>query len=318
MFVAWIILGVLVLLALALLFFTRWSYGKSFYVPDEKKKIDPHTLFQSAKYTPYESTMSKLVDAVEECPYEQVSIVSHDGLKLVGYYYPISKESRVLHIFFHGWRSSGVRDSCGGHKLAREAGHNILIVDQRAHGDSEGNTLTFGIREKYDCRDWVNYAIERFGSDIQIVLHGMSMGAATVLMASSLDLPKNVKGIIADCGYSSPEAILRKCCKGMGISDHIGYPMLCLAARLFGKFSLNEDRGGAIEAVKHTSIPIMIVHGEDDDFVPFSMCREIYEACASPNKKLLTVPGAAHGVSFFVDTPTYTREVAMFEQAILK
>ena len=187
------------------------------------------------------------------------------------------------------------------------------MVDQRAHGESDGNVITFGIQEKYDCLDWVNYAVERFGPEVKIMLSGVSMGASTVLMASELDLPPQVVGISADCGYSSPEAIIRKVCRDMGISDKLGYPFVCLGARVFGGFSMKD--GGAVEAVKHAKVPILIIHGEEDDFVPFSMAREIYDACAS-EKYYLAIKGAGHGLSFFCDFDTYAEEERVFQARI--
>jgi fermentation-respiration switch protein FrsA (DUF1100 family) len=256
--------------------------------------------------------MLRLVEELEGCEFEPVSIRSHDGLTLCGRYYHISDQNH-LEILFHGWRSNALRDGCGGAKLARDAGYNLLVVDQRAHGSSDGNTITFGVKEKYDCLDWVNYAIDRFGNDVRILLGGVSMGAATVLMASSLSLPPNVVGITADCPYSSPEAIIRKVCRDMGITDKISYPVIRIAARLFGGFSMKD--GGAVEAVKHAKVPILIIHGEEDDFVPFSMAKEIYDACAS-EKYYLAVKGAGHGLSFFCDFDTYAAAEKEFQARI--
>ena len=149
--------------------------------------------------------------------------------------------------------------------MAWNSGYNLLLIEQRALGGSEGRTITFGIKEKYDCLSWINYAIERFGKDVKIILGGVSMGAATVLMASALDLPKNVKCISADCGYTSPEAIIRKVCReDMGIPDWLGFPFVRLGARIYGGFSILD--GGAIEAVKQAKVPLMIMHGDEDDF----------------------------------------------------
>lgn len=310
-----LILGtVLVIFAAAFLGVLRWCYGKAFYVPSSKKKTDSHQFYSGDRDGFCREPMMKLVDELESMPCEEVEIVSRDGLRLTGRYYHITDENRI-EILFHGWRSNATRDACAGAKLARDTGYNLLIVDQRAHGTSDGNTITFGIKEKYDCLDWVNYVVCRFGSDVRILLGGVSMGAATVLMASALPLPANVKAITADCGYSSPEAIIRKVCNDMGIPDRIGYPFVRMSARLFGHFSLKD--GGAVEAVRHTKVPILIMHGEEDDFVPFSMCREIFDACATPNKQLVTVPKAGHGLSYFYDTETYTREVSAFKAKYL-
>lgn len=308
-----IIAVVFIILLIVAAYFLRWSYLQAFYFPTDKKKIDPRSFLGSEKDMFCKEPMISLVDELEARPYEAVSINSHDGLKLAGRLYT-EPGSDVVEIIFHGWRSCALRDGCGGSRLAREAGHSILLIDHRAHGDSDGNVITFGIKEKYDCLDWTNYIVERFGKDVKIILVGLSMGAATVLMASALPLPPNVKGIAADCGYSSPEAIIRKVCRDMGIPDKLGYPFVRVAARLFGHFSMKD--GGAVEAVKHAKVPILLIHGKEDDFVPFGMCREIYDACAS-EKYLLEVPHAGHGLSFFYDRKAYEATVREFQKKIL-
>ena len=145
---------------------------------------------------------------MEKVPYEQVYITSFDGTKLAARYYHLS-DSAALQIQFHGYRSTAVRDFSGGFQLAQKMGRNLLVVDQRASGKSEGTTICFGIKEKYDCLEWIKYALERFG-DIPIMLTGVSMGGATVLMASELDLPENVKCIVSDCPYTSPYEIIAR------------------------------------------------------------------------------------------------------------
>ena len=295
-----------------ILIITGWCYGQAFYVPERRKKLDPHTFFSNSNGEFCREPMGKLMDELLETPCEVVTIKSRDGLKLSGRFYRFSDNDSRVEILFHGWRSSGIRDASGGARIAREIGYNLLIVDQRAHGDSEGHTLTFGIKEKYDCIDWVRYVIARFGGDVKILLGGVSMGAATVLMASCLkELPPQVKAITADCGYTSPKAILCKSCRDRKIPPAIGYPFLRLAAQMFGGFSLKD--GGAVEAVKHAKVPIMIMHGEGDDFVQFPMAQEIFDACQG-EKQLLTIPEADHGLSYFFDTERYSKEVGDFKR----
>ena len=307
-----ICIGLLVALLVAAFLFLRWSYRQAFYMPTDKKRADPRKIFGKDPDPFYRERMLSLVDALESVPAERVSIPSRDGLRLSARLY--DADSDVVEIIFHGWRGSALRDGCGGSCLAREAGHRILLVDQRAHGESDGNTITFGIKEKYDCLDWVNYVVDRYGKDVKVLLVGLSMGAATVLMASALDLPENVRGIAADCGYSSPEAIIRKVCRDMGISDKLGYPFIRISARLFGGFSMRD--GGAVEAVKQAKVPILLIHGKKDDFVPFAMCREIYDAIAS-KKYLLEVEEAGHGTSFFYDYEAYAKAVRDYQSDVL-
>lgn len=303
--------GILTVLLFVISF---WCYRQAFYFSEKKKRVDPHTFFGAPNSEFCRAPMVALVDELLQTPYEAVSITSRDGLRLAGRLYRFSAEARV-EILFHGWRSNGVRDASGGAQLAKTIGYNLLIVDQRAHGESEGHTITFGIKEKYDCIDWIKFVISRFGNDAKILLGGVSMGASTVLMASGLkELPPQVRAITADCGYSSPEAILRKVSRDRKIPAALGYPFLKFAAKTYGNFSLRD--GGAVAAVKRARVPIMIMHGEADAFVPFSMALEIFEACRG-EKQLLRIPEAGHGLGYFYDTETYTREVGDFKRRAL-
>ncbi len=299
-------------LATALLVFARWCFHKAFFMPKKYKKGDPYAFFGGEKDAFCKAPMEQLVKRLDEAPSQRVCITARDGLRLSARLYLAPKESDVLEIFFHGWRGTALRDGCGGGTMALDAGHHLLLVDQRAHGESDGQVITFGIKEKYDCLDWVNYAVDRFGENIKIQVSGISMGAATVMMAAALPLPPQVKGITADCGYTSPEAIIRKVCRDMQISDRIGYPFVKLAARLYGHFSLRDT--GALEAVTKTKLPILIIHGTADDFVPYDMALALQ--AANPNIKLLSVPNAGHGLSFFYDNPAYTTAIREFQGQI--
>ena len=175
--------------------------------------------------------------------------------------------------------------------------------------------VTFGIKERKDCLSWVNYVCETFGSDTPIFLSGVSMGAAAVLMASSLDLPQNVLGIIADSPYSSPAAIIEKVCRDRGYPTSVMLPVIRLGARCFGHFDL--DEATVIDAVRRTRIPILLIHGEDDRFVPCRMSQEIWSACGGP-RTLKTFPGAGHGLSYMVDTKRYERLVRQFVEECMQ
>jgi len=174
-------------------------------------------------------------------------------------------------------------------------------VEQRSHGASEGKTITFGIRERYDCLRWVEFMNERLGAETPVFLWGISMGAATVLMAAGLELPANVRGIAADCGYSAPEDILKATCRKRHLPVGPTWQLLRLGARLFGHFNVEET--SAVEAVKRAKVPILLIHGEGDGIVPCEMVHEIAGACASP-VTVVTVPEAEHGISWYVDMET--------------
>lgn len=303
-----LIIGILIL---AVLGGAYYAYRVAFYASG-KRSDDPYDIPAGEQYEPYEPLMRSLIGELDALEYERVYTTSHDGLKLAARYYHV-QDGAPVKLEFHGYRSPAVRDFCGGNEIGRDAGWNILLVDQRAHGKSEGNTITFGIRERYDCLTWIDYVIRRFGPDTEMLLSGVSMGAATVLMATELPLPENVKGVVADCPFSSPVEIIKKVCGDMKLPPDLMYPFLWLGALIFGHFRL--DEASAVEAVKKSRVPVLIVHGEDDRFVPCEMSREIYEACAS-KKRLLTVPDAAHGLSYLVDMERYKTEAQEFAREI--
>ena len=160
-------------------------------------------------YKPYHEQMKNWMREVRALPFKECAITSFDGLTLYGRYYECKKDA-PMEIMFHGYRGNAERDLCGGVQRAFALGRNVLLVDQRAAGKSGGHVITFGINESRDCIDWVNYSVKEFGSDVKIILTGISMGAATVCIASGEDLPENVIGILADCGFSSAKAIIKK------------------------------------------------------------------------------------------------------------
>jgi len=297
-----IIIAALILTAAAI---SYYAYRKAF-LSDRKRQEDWDGFIRRAGEEGPQ--VRELMEQLKEITAEDVFINSFDGLKLHGRYYHV-KDGAPLDIQFHGYNGNAMRDFCGGNKISRESSHNSLLIDQRAHGMSQGKTISFGINERKDCLSWVRYAVERFGEDTEIVLSGVSMGAATVLMASDLGLPKNVKAIVADCGYSSPKAIINKVMRDSGLPDKLMYPFVWLGAMVFGKFNLTES--SAVSAVSESDVPILIIHGGADDFVPCYMAEEIYKACRS-EKKLLIVPGAGHGMSYLVDKDLYEKTVKDF------
>lgn len=281
------------------------TYNVTCYHSDEAKArhSNPHIELGQEQYKDISPIMHSLISAAEAEPCEEVSIkASADGIGLFGRLYKFS-DSNTVNIFFHGYRGTSLRDGCGGFEMSKNLGINLLMVDQRANGRSDGHAITFGVLEQYDCRDWVNFIIGRFGPDVKIVLSGVSLGAATVLTASGLDMPKNVKCIIADCGFTSPKAIICKVASESGYPAELCYPLLNLCCRIRDGFDLNS--ASAIDSVRKTNIPILIIHGDDDRYVPYEMAEELYNACAS-EKKLLRVHGAPHAASYIIDKKAYT------------
>ncbi|MBR5093767.1 MAG: alpha/beta hydrolase, partial [Oscillospiraceae bacterium] len=302
MLLLWILLALLlVAFAIAL-----GAYLFAYQSP-HKGQNDPYFAPDGSRYTPESGPMYGMIREMEQLPWEEIQIRSHDGLLLFGRYLHVA-DGAPLQIQMHGYRGQAFRDFCGGNKIARELGLNTLVVDQRAHGKSQGHTISFGINERWDCQAWAEYAAERWPGT-PITLAGISMGAATVLMASDLPLPEEVCGILADCGYTSPRAIIKKVCWDMPRYMRILYPFTSLSAELFGHF--DPDAGSALGALANTRLPILLVHGEADAFVPCEMSRELAAGCASP-VTLETFPGAGHGGSYLSDPERYSRIVRDF------
>ena len=298
---------ILLLSAAALALGLCWGAYRFAYCNPLPHVSDPYTLPRGEAYERHREQSLALIRQMDALPFEPVTILSQDGLRLYGRYYHV-RDGAPLQIQMHGYRGDALRDFCGGHKLAREAGLNTLVVDQRAHGKSGGQTICFGVKERYDCLAWAEYAAGRWPG-VPISLAGISMGAATVLMASDLPLPEEVKGVIADCGYSSPRAIIKKVCWDLPRYMRLMYPFLSLSAELFGRF--DPDSGSALGAVANTTLPILLIHGEADGFVPCDMSRELAAGCASP-VQLEIFPGAGHGGSYLADPQRYGRIVRDF------
>lgn len=310
-------LVIIILLSLIILILAASyvCYRLTFLVPEQSREA-LFTMPDTEQYAPYAARMKQMISDAFALPYESVSISSYDGLRLFGKYYPAEKESAPWLILFHGYRSRAERDFCGGLPFGIESGFHVLLVDQRAHGKSEGKCLTFGIKERYDCLSWIRYVLSRSGKEGKILLYGLSMGAATVLMAAGLDLPKNVIGIVADCGYSSPTAIIKKVVGERHYPIFPVYPLIRLGGMLFGAFDI--AAASALAAMEKCDIPVLFIHGEDDRFVPCGMSRQNFDRCHAVGKEILTVPGAGHGMSYMVDKVRYLGAVAAFTDKVLK
>ena len=281
----------------------------AFYSPRRKVFGPEEYDIPSGKvYEPFREQMTGWQKQLRALPQEDVEIVSHDGLRLRGKYFQ-SVPGAAIEIMIHGYRGSGERDMCGGVPRAFALGRNVLMIDQRAAGRSDGHVITFGVKESLDCLDWVHYVCDRFGPEQEIILTGISMGAATVMMASELPLPPNVVGVLADCGFTSGPEIIKKVIRQLHLPAGALYPLVRLGAKLYGGFDPEDSQ--PLEAVKNARVPIIFIHGEDDDFVPCEMGRRCHEACAS-RKALLTVPGAGHGLAFPVAPDEYLAALSEF------
>ncbi|MBR4869808.1 MAG: alpha/beta fold hydrolase [Oscillospiraceae bacterium] len=292
------------------------SYG-AYFITFHSPQGDQNNIFNLPKgkaYLPQREEMRDMIRHAASIPYEEVRTTSYDGLTLAGQYYHVADDA-PLAICFHGYRATATRDFCGGMPLMRELGFNVLLPHHRSQGKSQGPAVTCGIKERFDVLTWVDYASRRFGNTTPILLYGISMGGATVLMAAGLELPENVKGILADCPYTTPEAIIKKVAKDLGIPPAIIYPFVRLGGLLFAG-GVDPKDASALTGVEGCEIPITIIHGEADAFVPADMSRELKKA--NPAIDLQLFPGGHHGISYMKDKPRYLSIATEFALKCLK
>ncbi len=266
----------------------------------------------NADVRPYADQVLKGKSYIRNTPHEDVEIRARDGVRLYGRFYDRADRRGII-IMLHGYRSMAENDFSCSARYIHEKGFAMLIVDQRAHGRSGGSTITFGVRERWDAIEWAKYAGQRFPGE-KVVLEGLSMGAATVVMAAGEELPECVAGIIADCGYTSPKEIISSVIESKHLPAKVFYPLVRLSGRIFGGFDCEEC--SAVESAKKARVPAVFIHGEADKFVPCQMGRENYDAYAG-EKLIVTVPGAAHGLSYVVDTPKCQAALEKFLDNIL-
>ncbi|MGN0620269.1 MAG: alpha/beta hydrolase [Porcipelethomonas sp.] len=242
---------------------------------------------------------------------EHITIKSHDGLTLHADYLPAKEHTSRIAICFHGYTSCGLNDCSSISVFLHNLGFDCLIVDNRAHGKSEGDYVGFGVLDRYDCLSWIDYVNQRFENRREILLFGVSMGAATVLMAAGLEkFPENVGAIIADCAFTSPYDVFKHILK----KDYKlpEFPVMKINDRICRKKAGYGFRDySTLDAVKKTKCPIMFIHGKNDNFVPTWMSEENYQACTSP-KELLIVDNAGHAASYYENKDLYESKVTDF------
>ncbi len=248
-------------------------------------------------------------DKLKTADCETVEITSTDGTRLVGHWYCPENPKRVI-VAMHGWRSAWYRDFGMIAPFWHSNDCAVLYAEQRGQGESGGDYMGFGLLERYDCLNWVNWVNERTEGKTPIYLGGVSMGATTILMTAGFTLPSSVHGIIADCGFTSPHAIWQHVAKN---NLRIPYGLYKNLAGDICKRKIQEGPMdySCIDAMKACRVPVLFIHGTDDRFVPIEMTYENFKACASP-KRLFIVPGAQHGLSYYVDRDGYETAVKSF------
>ncbi len=236
-------------------------------------------------------------------------ITSRDELRLHAYMVKTKAQSHKYAFLCHGYTGTG-SSMAGYASHFYSMGYNVVLPDARGHGQSEGDYIGMGWPERLDMVDWINYIVS-LDATAEIILFGLSMGGATVMMTAGETLPANVKLIIEDCGYSSVwEEFSYQLEKNIPIPR---FPFLytsSMVCKLRAGFGFKE--ASAVKQLKkNTSIPMLFIHGENDDFVPFAMLNEVYNAASCPKEKY-TVPGAGHGAAAYTDPTGYWFTVQSF------
>lgn len=308
MIALWILLGVFVVLLIAglIVFFVASAEGSPVPLesPQKLNKFVGKTRAALALET---------VEWLKDHPCQDLSMESFDGVKLKGRWLPVN-HARGTILVLHGWHGSPETDFCQRLQLYHDLGFNLLLAHQRGQNGSGGRFMTFGVKESVDAACWVRFHNENL-SQYPVILSGVSMGAATAMMTMGQDLPGNVRGVIADCGFTSPWEIL---C-AVGRSYHIcPFPLLYITKiwfRVLGGY--DPKKHSAIACMKKSKLPILLIHGKKDHFVPCSMSEAVYAAYEG-EKTLVLVENAGHTMSYATDMPRCRREIEHFLNRILE
>lgn len=256
----------------------------------------------------YREEVIEGMEFIDNTPYEEIYATSFDGLKLYGRYYQNGNSKGTI-LLFHGYRSNAKRDFSCVVKLYFEMGLNVLLVHQRAHGKSEGRLITYGVKESRDVVSWLEFLTQKYGEK-EYVLDGLSMGATTVLLSTRFNLPDSVKGIIADCGFTSPAEIIGIVSeRNFHISSKLSVPLMNLLCKLFGGFDLREF--STEKVLKNNTKPLLLTHGKMDGFVPYEMSQRAFDA-ATCEKEIYMVDNADHGMSFLKDRENVVKKLSNF------
>ncbi len=279
-----------------------------------KAKVERTMKMAGTDWSQYKDIIGKRKEYFLSQPHEDVWITADDELKLHGTFFP-NKNSKRIVLCFHGYTSEGMKDYIALSDYYLRRGFAMLLVDERAHGLSEGNYIGFGCLDRKDALRWIEWLVKTCGEDIKIILHGTSMGAATVLMTSGLKLPDQVKGIVSDCGFTSPKEVFTHVLHSM---YHMpAFPIIPIADIMNRKLAgYGMDECNAAREVRKSTTPTLFIHGSADTFVPCRMCEKMYENCGAKKWKLI-IEGAAHAESYYKDTKRYEEMLDLLMKEVL-
>lgn len=296
-----IIIIVIAVLALGLRILGECAFKAGFTWDRDIKKTEKINIdrIRNSAQADKEAQVLAARDWLQARESREVETESFDGLTLRARFYPSDRPKGPILLLAHGFRSYPAFDFSGGGKYYLELGCDLLMIDQRAHGASEGRYICFGVNEGRDVVAWSRWLDENYPGR-PVVLGGISMGATSVLMAAgSPDLPANVRGVVADCGFTDCGGEFAHVLRQMHLPARLIMAVtqpLCRKRLGFGFWDYSTE-----EACRHMTIPALFIHGEVDALVPADNSRRAFAACASPEKELIIVPKADHGQSFLAD-----------------
>lgn len=293
-----------------------WSFSNMMihYKKKEKKAKKQWITFSHIKNNHPRNGFEEIYNEGKEWCYAQnmqdVNIRSVDGLILHAKYFEAENAKRTV-LLSHGYKGTSFSEFANMARFLHENGCNLLFIDQRCCGESEGEYITFGAREQQDIQMWTYYLANHDDKGLPIYLYGESLGAASVLMASGRKLPKNVKGIISDCAFQSMREQLKDMASGWFHLNWIELLILRveLYCRLIAGFSMNE--ADTAYAMRHGKLPILFFHGDRDTYVSPENAKRNYALCRAP-KELVIVKGARHLCSCYVEPELYRSKVLEF------
>ncbi len=301
----YIIALIVIILIGIYLFISYMMYRRIFvdYNKPEKNLVDHEEEFYQESYRWF-----------QDIPKEEISIKSYDNLKLKGYFIPsIDKKSEKIAIVMHGYQSKGT-DMIIIAKMYSDMGFKVVLPDLRGHGKSEGKFTSMGHYEKYDLKRWFNFCLTSYGATDKILIHGVSMGAAMAIMLTALDIPKNLKFMVLDSGYTRFKGTLRHTFRSKYLS--IFLPGLSLITYFQHRYFLSQLR--PIKAMRKNEVPFLIIHGEKDQLVPLKMAKDLLKAAKTDRKELLIVKDARHALGYKVDKELCTERIIANIQPIFK
>ena len=300
-------IAAVVLALLLLLFLGMTVFLFEFAVRRKREKLEK---LGTARF---KGDKDAVLRALEALAPQQWDVFSADGLRLRAQYFAAETPTPRTVLCIHGYGSTGVKDFGAMVPFYHRLGWNVLLPDDRAHGASEGEFIGFGWLDRLDCIAWVNELCKKTDGACTVVLHGISMGSATVLMAAGeASLPPCVKAVVSDCGYS---AVWDQLSYQMKQMFHLPPVPLLNAAGVICRARAGYSLKGAstVEQVKKIKAPVLFIHGSADTFVPTAMAQTLYDACGAP-KEIWIAPGAKHAASYETNCETYEQKVTAFLQ----